>query len=242
MTARALPSRTAAPIAWREWVARLGAVILGALIWLSLQNIHVRHESPVMPTAIVLLDAPPEPEPEPPPPRPEPPPPPRPKPPPQPREKPVPRPRPPRPEPPAAVTPVEVSPAPAETPPAPVALPELPVDTAARTLPPPEARKSDSAAEGRFAREVRALIEKKKVYPATARDLGMSGTVELRYVLDRSGKMHEAAVAVSSGYPLLDQAALKAVENARFAAMPEDAWIGETRKEFRTRIIFSLDH
>jgi protein TonB len=189
----------------------------------------------VTPTSIVLLDVPPEPElePEPPPPKPEP------EPEPPPREKPVPRSQP---EPPAAVTPVEVSPAPVDAPPAPVALPELPVDANAQALPPPEAKKNNGAAEGRFAREVRALIEKKKVYPAAARDLGMTGTVEVRYVLDRSGRTREAEVTVSSGYPLLDQAALKAVQSARFAAMPEDAWIGETQKEFRTRLIFSLDH
>jgi protein TonB len=70
----------------------------------------------------------------------------------------------------------------------------------------------------------------------------MTGTVEVRYVLDRSGRMLDAKVAVSSGYSLLDEAALKAVKDARFAAMPEDAWLGETQKEFRTRLVFSLDH
>ncbi|MDR2366035.1 MAG: TonB family protein [Zoogloeaceae bacterium] len=234
--ALALPPRTTAPVEWREWVARLGAAILGGLIWLSIQNVQIRHEPPAAPMSVILLDAPPEPEPEPEPetepepPRLEPPPP---------REKPAPQPRP---EPPAAVTPTEVSPAPAEAPPASVTLPELPVDATANTLPPPEAKKNNSAAEGHFTREVRALIEKGKRYPAAARDLGMTGTVEVRYVLDRSGRTREAEVVVSSGHPLLDQAALKAVENARFAAMPEDAWIGKTQKEFRTRLIFSLDH
>jgi protein TonB len=131
---------------------------------------------------------------------------------------------------------VEVAP---DIPAAPVTLPELPVEPAVRSLPPP---RSNSGAEGRFAQEVRTLIERKKIYPATARDLGMTGTVEVRYVLDRSGKLHQADILTSSGYPLLDQAALKAVQGAKFSAMPEDAWIGEPQKEFRTRLVFSITY
>jgi protein TonB len=239
MTDMALDPRGALnmSITLREWIARSGALILGSLLYLLVQEVHIEHNPPVAPTYIALLESPPlaEPEPERPP---EPPPEPKPEPvrPPEPR--PVSRPAP-TPVTPLPTTPVEVA---ADLPLAPVTLPELPVEPAAQTLPPPETPRSNSAAEGRFAQEVRNLIERKKVYPATAKDLGMTGTVEVSYMLDRFGKLQKVEILASSGYPLLDQAALKAVRGANFSVMPEDAWIGEQQKEFRTRLVFSIQY
>ncbi|MEK7738324.1 MAG: energy transducer TonB, partial [Pseudomonadota bacterium] len=126
--------------------------------------------------------------------------------------------------------------------PSPVSLPDLPVAPAAKLFPEKiEAPlRSNGAAEGRFAQDVRARIEKKKVFPDTARDLGMSGSVEIVYVLDRAGKLIKAEIAASSGYPLLDQAAVKAVRSSTYAPFPEDAWVGEKQKEFRTKLVFTL--
>ena len=138
-------------------------------------------------------------------------------------------------------TPVAATaPAPAAAPAA-MSLPDLPVSAAAKAIPEPlEVPRSNAGAEGRFAQDVRAKIEQKKIFPETARELGMSGAVEVAYVLDRSGKLLKTEIAVSSGYPLLDQAAVRAVRAASYAAFPQDAWIGEAQKEFRTKLVFSI--
>lgn len=116
---------------------------------------------------------------------------------------------------------------------APAQVPEQPVVQA----PPPV---SNASNEGAFLHDVRNRIERKKVYPTKAKALGMSGVVELVYVIDRSGRLISVEISKSSGFDLLDQAALRAVRDATFAAMPEDAWLGETQKEFKTKVVFSL--
>jgi TonB family protein len=64
--------------------------------------------------------------------------------------------------------------------------------------------------------------------------------VEVLYVLDRSGRLLKAEIAASSGYPLLDQAAVRAVRTASYAPFPSDTWVGEAQKEFRTKLIFTI--
>jgi protein TonB len=100
---------------------------------------------------------------------------------------------------------------------------------------------SNSDAESLFAQDVRARIERKKVYPDTARDLGMSGEVEVLYELDRSGNLIRAEIVASSGHRLLDQAALRAVKTATYKSFPEDAWVGVSSKVFRTKFPFSIN-
>ncbi len=217
----------------REWVARISALLCGAAFAAITSNLAITHESPTTkpPIQITLAEIP---VPVKPPPLAEPPPPP-----------PTPLPRVsqqkimPAAEPPA--TPVAApTPAPTAAPSA-MSLPDLPVAPAAKSIPESvETPRSNGAAEGRFAQDVRAKIEQKKIFPETARELGMSGTVEVAYVLDRSGKLLKTEVAVSSGYPLLDQAAVRAVRSAVYAAFPQDAWIGEAQKEFHTKLVFSI--
>lgn len=135
----------------------------------------------------------------------------------------------------------------------PVAVIPLPVQAQVSAPVPPRAnveqvsakpqpqRYSNSGAEGAFAQDVRSRIERRKVYPDTARDLGMEGEVEVLYELDRAGNLIHAEVVASSGYKLLDQAALKAVKSASYKSFPEDAWVGSGSKEFRTKLVFSIN-
>lgn len=53
-------------------------------------------------------------------------------------------------------------------------------------------------------------------YPALARRMGQQGTVKLRLTIDRDGSVDRAEVAASSGFPMLDQAALRAARAWRF--------------------------
>lgn len=215
----------------REFVAQSGTLLLGVLVVLAASNLAVRHEpAAATPTIQITLADPPLETPKPPP---------------------VVEPARPRMEKAPTTTPRRAIPQemsavaaaliPAPAPPA-MNLPDLPVSPVAKAIPervePP--RPSNGAAEGRFTQDVRARIEQKKVFPDTARDLGMSGAVEIVYILDRAGKLQRAEIAASSGYPLLDQAAVRAVRSAAYPAFPEDAWVGEKQKEFRTKLIFTI--
>ena len=219
----------------REFVAQSGTLLLGVLVVLAASNLAVRHEpQAAMPPIQIqfadppLLDPPmPPPVVEPAPPQ-------------------ASMPKAPAPTPkqaiPQQMTPVAAAPSPSPAP-APMSLPDLPVPPVAKAIPerveqPP--LRSNGAAEGRFTQDVRSRIEQRKIFPDTARDLGMSGAVEIVYVLDRAGKLLKAEIAASSGYPLLDQAAIRAVRSATYTAFPEDAWVGDKQKEFRTKLIFTI--
>ena len=61
---------------------------------------------------------------------------------------------------------------------------------------------------------VRERIARTLAYPPRARKLGWQGTVALTFVLRADGRIRELRMARSSGYPVLDEAALSAVERA----------------------------
>lgn len=203
----------------REGVARLGTVMLGIVVLIGSQTLVMQHEESVKeePISLVVISPPIAPE--------------------QIIVQPVQKMQPPKQkiiEQPQEVMPVADSPAPA----LPVLARENP---APAKIEPQITRNSNGAAEGQFAQDVRSRIERRKIYPDTARDLGMEGEVEVLYELDRAGSLIRAEVVSSSGYKLLDQAALKAVKTASYKSFPEDAWVGSGSKEFRTRLVFSIN-
>ena len=53
-------------------------------------------------------------------------------------------------------------------------------------------------------------------YPRAARRRGMEGLVEINALVDKQGKVKEQQLYQSSGYTILDRAALKAVRKWRF--------------------------
>jgi len=123
---------------------------------------------------------------------------------------------------------------------------DAPAPAIQETVQPPKVeplvqQKSNPDTESLFAQDVRSRIERKKVYPDTARDLGMTGEVEVLYELDRSGNLLRAEIASSSGYKLLDQAAIRAVKSASYRSFPDDAWMGASSKVFRTKLVFSIN-
>lgn len=99
---------------------------------------------------------------------------------------------------------------------------------------------SNPSHEGAYIQKVRQQIERHKVYPALARNLDMSGTVEVAYVINREGRLIHVKIVASSGSKILDRAALQAVRAAVFPPMPEDAWRGDTQKQFKTKLVYSL--
>ena len=226
----------------REWLARGIALAIGILLFVYQGALIIRHivPRPAQVVQIKLVSVPPEqPKVVPPPPKPEPLPP-----------KPVVKPQPVV----KQVVPQKVASQVAPVP-APVTPEVVPATTVAVDKPvvpqPPVAKaeakpvvaaqpKGNADSEAGFARDVRKKIEQQKVYPASARELGMAGEVEVRYVIDRSGRLLEVEVATSSGYPLLDRAAVRAVKAAAFKSMLADNWPDAAQKEFRTKIVFSI--
>lgn len=53
-------------------------------------------------------------------------------------------------------------------------------------------------------------------YPLTARRRGQEGTVLIEVLVDRAGRVKDFGIRSTSGYPLLDKAAMKAVSRWRF--------------------------
>jgi protein TonB len=60
-----------------------------------------------------------------------------------------------------------------------------------------------------------ARLERYKRYPAAAQASGASGVVQLAFSVDRSGRVHHARIAQSSGSRLLDEATLALIERAQ---------------------------
>ncbi len=75
------------------------------------------------------------------------------------------------------------------------------------------------ALRGLFTGKVRQRIANAKYYPRIARRRGMEGRPIIAFTLDRQGRLTKVDLAQTSGYQLLDRAALKAVHQA--APYPE---------------------
>jgi protein TonB len=86
--------------------------------------------------------------------------------------------------------------------------------------------KTASAARPRFDGYLslcRSLIERRKEYPVMARRGRIEGTVTVGCVVQRDGSLQDSGVARTSGSPLLDSAALRAVRSiGRFPPFPPE--------------------
>lgn len=78
---------------------------------------------------------------------------------------------------------------------------------------------SDGAAVDAPARPCRPIVP---VYPRRSRLRGEEGVVVLEAAVDESGRVADVRVVASSGYPGLDEAAVKALAEARFVPAERD--------------------
>ncbi|CAD7777473.1 MAG: hypothetical protein KIIPBIDF_01891 [Candidatus Methanoperedenaceae archaeon GB50] len=74
-----------------------------------------------------------------------------------------------------------------------------------------------------YLHKLRLLIEKNKEYPFGARKRGLEGKVVLEFTLNIKGELVSLKIKRSSGYAILDKAAIKAVKNATpFPPLPQE--------------------
>lgn len=84
-------------------------------------------------------------------------------------------------------------------------------------------------ATGAIAQDLKASNRVEPTYPSASRRAGEEGTVRLKVLVDEKGRPRDVAVANSSGFARLDQAAMEAVRKWRFVAAtdgtnPISAW------------------
>jgi protein TonB len=90
-----------------------------------------------------------------------------------------------------------------------------PVAPAAPPAPPAEPRTVSASS-------VQYLRPPAPVYPRASRRQGEAGRVTLRVLIDEQGRPAELRVQSTSGYARLDEAALKALRDARFRPYAEN--------------------
>jgi periplasmic protein TonB len=101
--------------------------------------------------------------------------------------------------------------------------PPKPVETAppAPETTAPQLPKLSAKAIPTWTRQIMALLEHHKRYPAVARDRHEQGVVQLAFSLDQQGHVTSSHIAKSSGYEALDHETLELVKRAEpFPAPP----------------------
>jgi protein TonB len=85
---------------------------------------------------------------------------------------------------------------------------------------------------------VSGWLAARKTYPEEARRRGEEGHVSIRFTVDRSGRVMEAAIVTPSGSALLDEAALNLLRLAVLPAFPAD--MTQERITITTTVRYSL--
>jgi protein TonB len=86
-----------------------------------------------------------------------------------------------------------------------------------------------ATAAGAVAQDLKTSNRVEPTYPSASRRANEEGTVRLKVLVDEKGRPKDVAVATSSGFARLDQAAMEAVRKWRFVAAtngtnPISAW------------------
>lgn len=102
-----------------------------------------------------------------------------------------------------------------------------PIDRTLATKPPTFATEAPLTARGKraqtqYLRELMAWLAKHRVYPAEARKQKVQGVVQVRFLIDRDGRLLSAAIQRSAQSRLLDDAAIDVLRRANpMPAFPE---------------------
>lgn len=98
---------------------------------------------------------------------------------------------------------------------------------------------ADDASGQAWERRVLTMLSRKKVYPPSARRAAMQDTVYVRIRIDRAGRVLSCSIDHSSGFLLLDNAALDLVRRA--APLPPPPSMTGTEIEFVVPVIYALN-
>ena len=133
------------------------------------------------------------------------------------------------PEPPAPVKPEIDQVMPTEQPMPEIQFDEPVVPPAQTAVPASENAIAATTASGAVAQDLKTSNRVEPAYPPAARRAGEEGTVRLKVLVDEKGRPKDVAVAASSGFARLDEAAMQAVRKWRFVAAtngsnPISAW------------------
>lgn len=99
-------------------------------------------------------------------------------------------------------------------------------------------RDARAEAVARYEQVLSAWIQQHRVYPQEAYASGMQGRVLLRIRIDRAGNVISKRIEQSSGYSMLDQAVMVAIQNANPVPKVPMAYPGGKMLEFRIPIDF----
>jgi TonB family protein len=90
-----------------------------------------------------------------------------------------------------------------------------------------------------FADTVRRRIESKKRYPLVAQRAGISGEVGIKLTILRDGSLENVIITESSGYDILDKAAIGSVHRASpFPPIPEES--GKDKVHLIIHLLFNI--
>ena len=133
------------------------------------------------------------------------------------------------PEPPAPVKPEIDQVMPTEQPMPEIQFDEPVVPPAETAVPASENAIAATTASGAVAQDLKTSNRVEPIYPSASRRAAEEGTVRLKVLVDEKGRPRDVAVATSSGFARLDEAAMQAVRKWRFVAAtdgtnPISAW------------------
>jgi periplasmic protein TonB len=127
------------------------------------------------------------------------------------------------PEPPVPVKPEIDQVMPAEQPMPEIQFEEAVAPPTENPMPASENAIAASTASGAVAQDLKTSNRVEPTYPSSSRRAGEEGTVRLKVLVDEKGRPRDVAVATSSGFARLDQAAMDAVRKWRFVAATDGA-------------------
>jgi protein TonB len=114
--------------------------------------------------------------------------------------------------------------------------------TPAPPAPPSPPRAATATEDDAYTAKVKAYLESLKHYPTSkeARLQRPRGTVEVWFVLDRTGGVKDAGIETSSGSLILDGAALSLVRGSSYPAFPADAFKSDATHRFTVHLAYTL--
>jgi TonB family protein len=93
----------------------------------------------------------------------------------------------------------------------------------------------------RYEQKISAWLQRHKTYPSMARQLGQHGTPVIRIRIDRQGNVKFSSIDQSSGYQMIDRAALDMVKRANPLPTAPKEYPGGALLEFRIPVQFKLN-